>query len=977
MTTWTDCLVACQQHWSQQEDAVAAHPYELQKWLEYLDSLDDELVTLLASSGNTTTTTSVAPKSSKNHHAVKQKEELVMVRDFVGRRAVQHLPRSYKLWKRQWEFVAKYSTEDDFRSCMEQALVTLYSFPAVWIVYLRFLLQQPGEYQKQTAMHGEKSPDVPNITTVRRTINRALQSLPVTQHESKLWQPVLLPSLLAADSFLPVETRACFLQRYCLLCPSFQLQYGGWCERNHLAIAAALSYVSLLSSTTTADSDEEYEIWQAFGNLCITHSKEMEAAGVRWEAMLRSNLPSNTAHGRSNKAARMVQQQGVVYTQLAAAWVSRGAFEMARSVYEEGLAAAASVRDFTIVYDAFLQLEEELLQASVESLERHGDSDSTTAAVEDEDKDDWDILLGTATATTTSPLADMELRMARAEHLTAQRPLLLNQVMLRQNPNHIAEWLNRAALQQPAQAAATLEEAVRTVHHANHGQWSQLVVQLADIYTNHLHDFDRARNFLSGLVLPTSDAGKHRPMKADDLAICWTTFIELELAQEQWDEALSLARQSVAPNSRRKGGPFLSNMTKNLRLWDLLLDLEESLGTVQSTRDAYSRALEIKAATVQHVLNFTTFLTQHAFFEESFSAYERGIELFSFPQAGAKLLWKAYLTAFLDRFKGQKVERTRDLFQRCLERCPAAECAAFYTMNGQFEEEYGLVKRALSVYREMCHKVTTKEKMTAYQLYVIKTTKYLGVTGTREIYQEAIEALEDQASSRICMEFAKMETGLQQIERARAILVYGAQMADPRRLPEYWKAFNDFEIANGNEETFREMLRVKRSVEASFSTVNYNASGMNEAVGQMSEAEAMRMIASEEGMDVDEAIAKTAVAGFVASSSKRTVAVANLDEVEERVVKLRKTVQQTGNVEEIDLDDDNDDMEEIDIDDIDAEIEEAAAQGAAAAVQEVSTRAVPAAVFGDLAQQVGTVSSISGGALERMRAAAVAGPDGR
>ena len=36
--------------------------------------------------------------------------------------------------------------------------------------------------------------------------------------------------------------------------------------------------------------------------------------------------------------------------------------------------------------------------------------------------------------------------MARAEHLMERRPLLLNRVLLRQNPNNVGEWLRRAEL---------------------------------------------------------------------------------------------------------------------------------------------------------------------------------------------------------------------------------------------------------------------------------------------------------------------------------------------------------------------------------------------------------------------------------------------------------------------------------------------------------------------------------------------------
>ena len=38
----------------------------------------------------------------------------------------------------------------------------------------------------------------------------------------------------------------------------------------------------------------------------------------------------------------------------------------------------------------------------------------------------------------------------------------------------------------------------------------------------------------------------------------------------------------------------------------------------------------------------------------------------------------------------------------------------------------------------------------------------------------------------------------------------------------FWKVWQEFEVRHGNEDTFREMLRIKRSVQAQFSTqVNF------------------------------------------------------------------------------------------------------------------------------------------------------------
>eukprot|EP01035_Chromulina_nebulosa_P019108 gene19108-24942_t len=62
-----------------------------------------------------------------------------------------------------------------------------------------------------------------------------------------------------------------------------------------------------------------------------------------------------------------------------------------------------------------------------------------------------------------------------------------------------------------------------------------------------------------------------------------------------------------------------------------------------------------------------------------------------------------------------------------------------------------------------------------------------------------------------------------EIDRARAILLHGSQTADPKRDQDYWIYFKQFEQSHGNEETFRDMLRVQRSVEVTFSQTNYLA----------------------------------------------------------------------------------------------------------------------------------------------------------
>lgn len=643
------------------------------------------------------------------------------------------------------------------------------------------------------------------------------------------------------------------------------------------------------------------------------------------------------------------EMEGTLWAKLAIYFVRLGEFEMARSIYEEAMEAVSRVRDFSILYDAYSQLEEGVLEVAMANAgESHNedDGDENEAPTAGLRNDDMDILLGNDANKTTSAAADMEWALSRAEHLAARRPLLLNRVLLKQNPHNVGEWLTRAQLYakqgQVNMAVATLQESLTRVHSnkAVNGSPSQLVLELVRIYEEELQSVDKARELLKRIC---EDWG-YRFRHVEDMATCHAAWIEMELRHEQWEEALSLARQAVSPPAgvESANAKIAKALPKSLRLWDLRLDLEESLGTVATTKDAYNRAMELKVATPMHVLNYCSFLKDKKYFEESFGAYERGLELFQFP--GAKVLWMSYLQNFIERYQGTKVERVRDLFERCLETCPADDLSEFYLMNGEFEEQHGLTRRALGVYKAMCQRVPDAEKFTAYQLYIAKTTKYLGLTATRDVYQEAIATLQDdQATAKLCLDFAQMESSLQEVDRARGILTYGAQMADPRRNPEYWTAWHEFEVSHGNEETFREMLRIKRSVQASFSTVNYNAIDVGSSLDNLDPEQALELIATQEGVDLedDPSLRKhVPIQGFV-QQKRPASSMAGLGDIEERVAKLRKAAQ--------------DDDEEIDIDDLDDD-DDNDKGSTERTIQNISTKEVPDTVFGGLAGPAKKVS---------------------
>lgn len=64
--------------------------------------------------------------------------------------------------------------------------------------------------------------------------------------------------------------------------------------------------------------------------------------------------------------------------------------------------------------------------------------------------------------------------------------------------------------------------------------------------------------------------------------------------------------------------PVQARLFKSLKLWSFYVDLEESLGTVESTKAVYDKILELRIANAQVIVNFAAFLEENKYYEESF-----------------------------------------------------------------------------------------------------------------------------------------------------------------------------------------------------------------------------------------------------------------------------------------------------------------------------------------------------------------------
>ncbi|KAJ9103977.1 pre-mRNA-splicing factor syf1 [Naganishia friedmannii] len=519
---------------------------------------------------------------------------------------------------------------------------------------------------------------------------------------------------------------------------------------------------------------------------------------------------------KSDGLAIYRDQAGRLWSGLATYWIKRGDFDQATATFEQGIATVLTIRDFTQIFDAYAEFSETLISTLMGAIS-DPDSDEDPESIEEME-------------------TDLDKRMADFEALMDRRPFLVNDVLLRRNPNDVVEWEKRIALHgdDDEKVVETYNRAIDTINPRKAvGPLYPIYVNFAKFYEEggsqdpetgeprNAPDLEAARQIF--------EKATRVPYKnVDDLTEVWCEFAEMELRQENYEEAIRIMQRATTIPRNTKVNFYDENLSvqarlfKSLKLWSFYVDLEESIGTVESTKAVYDKIMELKIANAQVIVNYAQFLEENKYYEESFKVYERGIDLFQYPVAFE--IWNIYLTKFVDRYirwmmqGGSKLERTRDLFEQALEKCPQKFCKPLFLMYAQLEEEHGLAKRAMNIYDRAATAVQDADKFDMYTVYIAKATANYGLPATRPIYQRAIEVLPDRQTAEMCLRFAAMERKLGEIDRARAIYAHASQFCDPRTYPEFWREWNSFEIDTGSEDTFREMLRIKRSVQAAFNT---------------------------------------------------------------------------------------------------------------------------------------------------------------
>lgn len=730
-------------------------------------------------------------------------------RFWIYERALREIPGSYKLWfhyltERVAALHGLPPTHPHFlqvTSTFERALSFMHKMPKIWQLYLDFLTK--------TRLV---------ITLARTTFDRALASLPVTQHDL-IW-PMYIE--FVKQPHVPPETTKRVFRRYLKIEPDQAEQYIDFLIQLEQPGEAAILMCNLINDDgfISKQGQTRHDLWM---KLCHIASKYPDKVTLRVENIIRAAL------------AKFTTEVGKLWVALADYNARLGHFEKAHDVFEEAIQTVVTVRDFGIIWDAYIEFEYSLIAAQMKKIAAAANPPAD--AGDKKSKKKKGQVLGELEL--QAERDSLEMRMARYDDLLSRQKLLISDVILRQNPHNVAEWHRRIDLfeDQPKLQVAEFTHALATVDPMKAtGKPHTLWIRFARFWEDH-GQIVGARQVFSKAVQVRFKSVQH-------LASVWAAYVEMELRAADESEGDCTAEQkrardliqqatAVPPNyknverqmraERKQHGDTMNVLSvqdklfKQIKLWSLYVDIEESYGTFESAKAVYERIYELKIATPLTVLNYAAFLEEHNRFEDSYRAYERGLEIFPFPHALE--IWVTYLTKFLARYGATKIERTRDLFEQAVEKAPPEHARVLYLMYAEFEENHGMARHVMHIYDRATRAVPDDQKASIFNIYIRKASHFFGITRTREVFERAIEVVPDKEVRDFCMRYGNIETKLGEYDRARAVFAHCAQFCDPRADTAFWQAWRRFEEAHGNSETFKEMLRIRRSVIAQYNSI--------------------------------------------------------------------------------------------------------------------------------------------------------------
>lgn len=444
--------------------------------------------------------------------------------------------------------------------------------PRIWLDYARFLIEQR------------------KIIKTRHIFDRALMSLPVTQHE-KIWE-IYLDWVITLPSS---QTAICVYNRYVKLNPDIREDFIEYLIDIKRFDEVVIHTITVLDDDLfySKKNKTKFDYWMLICDIISKYPDKVKHLDC--ESIIRHGLNKYT------------DEVGRLWVSLCNFFIRQGLFDKARDIFEEGLSKISTARDFSLIFNAYLKFEEEVFKNILEleneeedlqnkeyedgldrllnnSFAQLGLSDlvnkenvkesenlklkekeieiiNNNEAVKNKEnkknkknkeKENFKAAVDSGKfdyAKTSEKEAlkfDINLKFFKISNLIERRPFLLSDALIRQNPNNVKEWLKRVKLCKDDQELiiSTYEKAIKIVNPLKaFGKSEQLYIEFAKFYES-INKLEKANETLFR-------ATELHFKSLDSVATIWCEWAEMHLRCGNHFDAYYIAKRGCTTSNKR------------------------------------------------------------------------------------------------------------------------------------------------------------------------------------------------------------------------------------------------------------------------------------------------------------------------------------------------------------------------------------------------------------------------------------------
>ena len=733
------------------------------------------------------------------------KEAPFSIRKKIYLVSLHYLPGSYKLWynylKEEREYAkANYNIPnkyyDEVNKLHEQALIYMMKMPKIWIDFIQFMFEQ-------------------NLITKTKTIfNKALQAIPITQHK-KLWD-IYIPYIESLSNCH--KTKIEIFKRYIKFNPDYKEKFINFLIGIKEFNTAIYYIIEILNDENfySKENKSQYYYWIILCQIINNYPEYIDLSICNKEL----NVDRVIRHG----IKKYSDEVGNLWVTLANYYIKIGLIEKAREIFEEALEKILTVRDFSLVFNSYLNFEQEMMKYNIFNSEISVDNNLELSCKNGENEEnkltelelnelenamnelkfeeikyekieeDENIQKGD----TENNSNIKKFNFIRVNNLLQRRPFLLNSTILRRNPNNVNEWLKRIELMKEKndfnQIKKLYEECLNTIKiNEAYGKLSEIYISYANFYEENNNIKKANEIYFKGCNLNYK--------KTEENVTMWCLWCEMNIRQKKYKDAYSIIKYICTNNTNK-----YYKYNKNIKLWSLYIDLEINMNKNNEKQVIYiyNKMIEFKIANIETIFNFIIYLEKIKYYEKIYNIYEQSIELFTWPNAYDICL--CYLVDFINHYKNEKSEIFRDIIQNII--VLSGHLKIFYYIYAFYEEKYGLYNHCIDILKEASQNVKDDEKPEIHSVIIAKSAKYFGIGKVRLAFDDAMNNLDKSFVLEIGLKYISIEIKLKEINRARGIFKYLGKLFNPDNKEykeEFWEMWDNFEKLYGDTVTYQEM----------------------------------------------------------------------------------------------------------------------------------------------------------------------------